>query len=568
MRYLALATDFDGTIAEQGSVDDHTLRALERLLATGRKLVLVTGRELDDLLEVFPHIGLFDRVVAENGAVLYRPASREAQPLADPPLGLFLDALRERGVQPLSRGRVIVNTWEPNEAAVLKTIRELGLELQMIFNKGAVMVLPSGVNKATGLHTALGELSLSIHNTVGVGDAENDHAFLAACECSVAVANALPLVKQRCDLVTAGAGGKGVAELIARLVDNDLAELDDSLTRHHVLLGHRDDGREVWISPHGTTVLVAGTSGAGKSTLAAGLVERLAQAGYQLCIIDPEGDYDDFPGTLTLGDAHRPPTVAEILDVLGDPVANVRANLVGLAWKDRPGFFEALLTHVQELRARTGRPHWLLVDEAHQFMPPARDRALAVCAELRGVALITAYPEHVVSSALAGVDVALAVGESPGQILGSFAQTLGLPCPPVPDAFSVPDHALAWNRHNQDLPFTLRIVPPRANRRRHRRKYAKGDLGVEHSFYFRGPQKTLHLRAANLIAFVELADETNDETWEFHLRRGDYERWFRETVKDDELAAEVVEVANAGVAPADSRARIRAAIEERYTVPA
>lgn len=147
VRYLALATDFDGTLAEQGSVDDRTLEALERLLATGRKLVLVTGRELEVLLEVFPHIGLFDRVVAENGAVLYRPASREAQPLADPPPGPFLDALRERGVQPLSMGRVIVNTWEPNEAAVLKTIRELGLELQVIFNKGAVMVLPSGVTR-------------------------------------------------------------------------------------------------------------------------------------------------------------------------------------------------------------------------------------------------------------------------------------------------------------------------------------------------------------------------------------------------------------------------------------
>lgn len=326
------------------------------------------------------------------------------------------------------------------------------------------------------MHAALSELNLSIHNTVGVGDAENDHAFLTACECSVAVANALPLVKQRCDLVTAGAGGEGVAELIHRLVDNDLAEIDDSLTRHHVLLGHRDDGHEERISPYGTTVLVAGTSGAGKSTLAAGLVERLAQAGYQLCIVDPEGDYDDFPDTLTLGDADRPPTVAEILDVLDDPIANVQANLVGLALNDRPGFFEALLTHVQELRAHTGRPHWLLVDEAHQFMPPARYRALAVSAELRGVALITAYPEHVASWALAGVDVALAVGESPEETLGAFAHALGQQSPPVPGAFSVSDHALAWNRRNQDLPFTLRIVPPRANRRRHRGNTPRVDM--------------------------------------------------------------------------------------------
>lgn len=268
---------------------------------------------------------------------------------------------------------------------MLKTIRELGLELQVIFNKGAVMVLPSGVNKATGLQAALRELGLSSHNVVSVGDAENDHAFLAVSECSVAVANALPLVKQRCDLVTAGACGAGVAELIDRVIGNDLADLDDRLTRHHVLLGYRADGQEEWISPYGTTVLVAGGSGAGKSTLAAGLVERLAEAGYQLCIVDPEGDYDGFPSTFTLGGASRPPTVAEILNVLGDPTTNVRANLVGLGPQDRPGFFESLLAGVHELRARSGRPRWLLVDEVHHFTHhvPTATRALAPVAPWR-----------------------------------------------------------------------------------------------------------------------------------------------------------------------------------------
>ena len=77
MRYLALACDYDGTLAHHGRVDEATLAALERLLATGRKLILVTGRELPDLLSVFPHLGLFERVVAENGALLYRPGSRE-----------------------------------------------------------------------------------------------------------------------------------------------------------------------------------------------------------------------------------------------------------------------------------------------------------------------------------------------------------------------------------------------------------------------------------------------------------------------------------------------------------
>src|SRR5579884_2608762 len=180
LRYLALAADYDGTLATDGRVDQRTVGALERLRSSGRRLVLVTGRELDDLLRVFERIDLCDRVAAENGAVLYDPAARAERPLADPPPERFIARLRERGVAPLAVGRSIVATTEPHEVAVVETIRELGLELHVVFNKGSVMVLPSGVNKATGLAAALAELRLSPHNAVGIGDAENDHAFLAA----------------------------------------------------------------------------------------------------------------------------------------------------------------------------------------------------------------------------------------------------------------------------------------------------------------------------------------------------------------------------------------------------
>src|SRR3989337_801534 len=199
MRYLALCTDYDGTIAHHGIVDEATIDALTRLRQSGRKLIMVTGREIGDLIAIFPRLDLFELVVAENGALLYRPQTREERPLGDAPLPEFVAALQARGVAPLSVGRTLVATFEPHEQTVLEVIRDLGLELQVIFNKGAVMVLPSGLNKASGLKAALMELNLSVHNTVGVGDAENDHAFLSICECSVAVANALPAVKERAD---------------------------------------------------------------------------------------------------------------------------------------------------------------------------------------------------------------------------------------------------------------------------------------------------------------------------------------------------------------------------------
>jgi HAD superfamily hydrolase (TIGR01484 family) len=222
VRYLALATDYDGTLASHGTVRRETFAALERLRRSGRRAILVTGRDLAELRSVCPELDVFDRVVAENGAVLYRPDTREEVALAEAPPPELAGLLRSRGVEPLSVGRVIVATREPHQVAALEAIRELGLELQVIFNKGAVMLLPSGVNKHTGLAAALDELGLSARNTVAVGDAENDHAMLAACECGVAVANALDALKEQADLVTRGPRGAGVEELIDRILDDDL----------------------------------------------------------------------------------------------------------------------------------------------------------------------------------------------------------------------------------------------------------------------------------------------------------------------------------------------------------
>jgi hydroxymethylpyrimidine pyrophosphatase-like HAD family hydrolase len=230
VRYLALAVDYDGTLAHDGKVADSTVAALERAKRSGRRLLLVTGREVGDLNRVFPRLDLFDRVVAENGGLLCRLDGSGAQhrmPLAPPPPPELVDRLREQGVNPLAVGEVVIATRQPHDVAVLAAVRELGLEMQITFNKGAVMLLPTGVNKATGLDAALDDLRLSRHNVVGVGDAENDHAFLSRCACSVAVANALPALKERCDLVTTASNGAGVAEVIDRLVTADLADLAD-----------------------------------------------------------------------------------------------------------------------------------------------------------------------------------------------------------------------------------------------------------------------------------------------------------------------------------------------------
>jgi hydroxymethylpyrimidine pyrophosphatase-like HAD family hydrolase len=216
MRYHVLACDYDGTIAQHGRVDDATIAALGRLRDTGRRAILVTGRELQDLLAVCPRVDLFDRVVAENGALVYCPATRQEHLLGEPPPERFVRALRERGVSPVGVGRVIVATWKPHETTVLEVIRDLGLELHVTFNKDAVMVLPAGMSKATGLAEALRELGLSADNVVGVGDGENDHAFLHLCECRIAVANAVPMLKDGADSAGATPSCWATASIVRR----------------------------------------------------------------------------------------------------------------------------------------------------------------------------------------------------------------------------------------------------------------------------------------------------------------------------------------------------------------
>jgi HAD superfamily hydrolase (TIGR01484 family) len=222
LKYRVLATDYDGTLAHDGHVDEPIRAALERFLESGRQLVMVTGRELPELLNLFPQIDLFAAAVVENGAMLYHPATKEATVLCEPPQPAFVRALEARGVAPLSVGRAIVATFRPNETIVLDVIRELGLELQVIFNKDAVMILPSGVNKATGLTAALKELNVLSQEVVAVGDAENDHTFLTMSGCAVAVDSAVPALKKHADIVTKAARGLGVVELIDRILNEDL----------------------------------------------------------------------------------------------------------------------------------------------------------------------------------------------------------------------------------------------------------------------------------------------------------------------------------------------------------
>ncbi|MEI6623313.1 MAG: HAD hydrolase family protein, partial [Actinomycetes bacterium] len=310
-----LASDFDGTLSHNGKrPDDQVLESLRRVRADGALVVLVTGRIMSELRAVFPDVAdHFDAIVAENGCVLFNEGQhRELASPVDPQLVV---ALLKRGVQ-VRQGDVLLAGSAADSIAVLQEVHRLGLDCQLVFNRNELMILPSGVSKGTGLFDALGDLGVSRHSTVGVGDAENDHALLDVCEVGVAVSDAVPSLRSFADLLMTKPDGKGVAQLLGLVFGPNPPAVHSP--RWKVRLGSGDGGRIASVPSSQLNILICGKPGSGKSHLVGLFAERLIGQGYCVLILDPEGDHQDL-GRLrgvavvnAQGGLRRPERVAEI----------------------------------------------------------------------------------------------------------------------------------------------------------------------------------------------------------------------------------------------------------------
>jgi hydroxymethylpyrimidine pyrophosphatase-like HAD family hydrolase len=567
MRYLAFASSFDETIASDGRVPPATLAALRRLVASGRQLVLLSRRTVDQLAAAVPH-DLFACVVAEYGGVLWWPATEVTRPLARRLGHPLVRELADRGVEPLSAGEVALATDAAHEGVVRQVVEAQGLDMTVVSDKDMVLAVPAGVDKATGLAAALGELGLSFHNVVGIGDADSDLAFLRRCECAVAVANAPPAVRDRCDLVVEGDDGQAVVTLIDRLVGGDLADAEPRLDRHRLLLGNGQEGA-VAVQSYGANVLLAGSSGTGKSRLAAGLLERLTERDYQFCVLDPEGDHAGLEGAVTLGDRSQAPSVERIITELEVPGRRVVVNLLAIRLEQLPGFLKDLLGPLQELRSGTGRPHMLMLDEAHHFLPlPGHHGAFVLPRWVDGLIMATVNPEHVSPTALSLANSVVVFGEGADGTLRRYCEAIGEASPLDDPVDLEPGQALAWTRAGDHKPVVFEIAAGTSQRRPHLRRWAESELSEEKRFWFRGPQERLRLGAPTLAMFVHIGEGVDADTWLHHLERGDYSAWMRDGIRDETLASQVAtierEAAGYDDPVQDSRRRIFAAIRERY----
>ncbi len=540
-RFAALAFDYDGTLTESDRLSPTVLSHLRAVRQDGTRLVLVTGRILAELRHVAPDVEEeFDAVVAENGAVLLdQDGIRDLATAIDPRLA---QALAHRDVSVRS-GRVVLAGRARDAGTALEEIGRLGLDCQLVRNRGELMILPSGVSKGTGLMEALAELGVSRHSTLAVGDAENDLPLLAAAEVGVAVANAVDSCKRTADLVLERPDGDGIVELLTGPVVSGAQRVLPR--RRRLVLGHDSDSSPVSIAASPHTLLITGASGAGKSFLVGLLVERLVQQQYGVLVLDREGDHAVLAarrGLLVLNGASHLPPPAEVVELFAHRFASLVVDVSLLTSEEQDDYTAELLPLVVAHQLTTGSPQWVVLDEAHALSdhpswgaPPGTGHILA-----------THRPDHLPAQVRARIDTIVVLpgsGEGVEQMRHAVEQLPigGAALVRLADGLCRGQGALAAGSGGPPVAFHL---DERFTRHvRHWHKYTDAQL-PEH-LRFRFGDGGCEGIAGNVREFHRGLRRISPEALTTHLLHSDLSRWVREVLSEEGLGAAVADIEHA-----------------------
>lgn len=540
--FRAIALDYDGTITDGDVPGEELLAAVGESRRLGRKAILVTGRILEELWDVFPAADAwFDAIVGENGCVV---SIGGATRVLAAPVELELDeVLVARGV-PFRRGQVLLATHAVHEAEVTEELRRLRLECQLIRNRGALMVLPPGVSKGFGVYQALGDLGVSHHSAVAVGDAENDHSLLRGCELGVAVADAVDSLKRHADLVLDKPGSAGVAEFLRGPLLSGEAPMEPR--RWQIDLGTFADGARARIPASQINVLITGRSSSGKSALAGMLAEQLIELGYSLCIVDPEGDYTPLGrlrGTLHLGGANGLPRPEQVGRFIEHRFGSLLLDLSLTEPGDRASYVPPLLAQLEAERRATGLPHWILLDEAHHLRAPP---ALEADGSAKGLCLVTYRPDELGEALRGSIDVVLALAGGKGPEHGerdpleALEAIYGLELGSWGDGS--PDQVLLARPKVGPAVRAFTMRPRKTQHVRHWHKYFGGVLPASLHFQFRAESGEPRHVGGNVEELHRILLICGPDVIRFHTRRADLSRWLRKAIHDPDLARAVSEL--------------------------
>jgi hydroxymethylpyrimidine pyrophosphatase-like HAD family hydrolase len=563
----AIAVDYDGTLTDNDRPSADVLAALRAVRQRGRVVVLVTGRILSELRAAFPGVdGEFDAIVAENGAVL--ADADGIRDLAAPVDAALAQALAHRDI-PVRQGRVLLACDTEHASAVGEEIARLGLDCQQIRNRAALMVLPGGVTKGTGLIQALGNLGISRHSTLAIGDAENDHHLLTVCELGVAVGNAVDALKKHADLVLEQADGTGVAAFL----HGPIVGGDRALPPSHwqLTLGVDDVGNELQVPASQINLLLVGASGSGKSYLAGLLVEQLVRFDYSVLVLDREGDHRTLAerrGILGVGGKDPLPNAHQLAALIRHRFGSVVVDLSQLSQQDQHDYVVAITPAILAQRAVTGLPHWIFFDEAHTLPVGGGRWEDALSAGDKGFCLSTYMPGRLPESMQASTDLMVLCAGTGTQ--GDQVHRY------VSDTGCASAEELAWlldgERGRALLIDAAGSVPPKpftVQRRssghvRHWHKYIDGQLPERLRFYFTGSDRV----SGNLREFHRHLAACGGSSLEAHARHHDFSRWIHDVLQDTDLAESVATIERqlrTGEISTDGlRDAIQVAIETRY----
>jgi hypothetical protein len=291
---------------------------------------------------------------------------------------------------------------------------------------------------------------------------------------AVAVANALPSLKEAADIVTQGSRDAGVRELIDELLADELTSRQQLSVRHEITLGKTDGDAPVSFNPLMTSLLVTGRSGSGKSTAAKAVLEQLADKDYSFCVVDPEGDYLDAPHAVVVGTQKNPLSLDEVAQALATG-NNIVFNLLGVALEERPRLFAAMVPLIEQRRLRTGQPQVLMVDEAHHMLGRELPAAIgALGARLDRMIVVTVHPEMLCRLVLQRTNGLIVVGGEAERAVQQFADATGRRLAPPDGPALEAGQALVWLDAAAAGPSRVRLQPSRSHQRRHNRKIRRG----------------------------------------------------------------------------------------------